>query len=90
MQTRTGSAIDSWQKQWATDEGRAGWLDPHPAVVALIPELKARGARTALDLGCGAGRHALLLAESGLRVEAFDGAESGLDVLRTMGDVGRA
>jgi tellurite methyltransferase len=82
MQTQIGSAIDSWQKSWATDEGRAEWLDPHPAVVALIPELKARGARTALDLGCGVGRHAMLLAESGFRVEAFDGADSGLDVLR--------
>jgi len=78
----TSLAIESWDKRWATDEGRAEWLDPHPAVVALIPELKARGARTALDLGCGVGRHALLLAESGFRVEAFDGAESGLDVLR--------
>jgi tellurite methyltransferase len=82
MQTQTGSAIDAWEQRWATDEGRAGWLDAHPAVVALIPELKARGAGTALDLGCGVGRHALLLAESGFRVEAFDGAESGLDVLR--------
>jgi hypothetical protein len=34
-------------------------------VIALLPELKARGARTALDLGCGVGRHALLLAEHG-------------------------
>ena len=65
MQMQTGSAIDSWQKRWATDEGRAEWLEPHPAVVALIPELKARGASTVLDLGCGVGRHALLLAESG-------------------------
>jgi tellurite methyltransferase len=41
-----------------------------------------RGAKTALDLGCGVGRHALLLAESGFAVEAFDGSETGLDVLR--------
>lgn len=78
----TGSAIDSWDRRWATDAGRAGWVDAHPAVVALLPELEARGAKTALDLGCGVGRHALLLAERGFAVEAFDGSETGLAVLR--------
>jgi tellurite methyltransferase len=78
---QTGTAIDAWDKRWATDAGRADWLEPHPAVVALLPELKARGARAALDLGCGVGRHSLLLAEAGLAVEAFDGSETGLEVL---------
>ena len=78
----TGSAIDAWDKRWGTDEGRADWLDAHPAVVALLPELHQRGARRALDLGCGVGRHALLLAGSGFEVEAFDGSATGLDVLR--------
>ncbi|HML11397.1 MAG TPA: class I SAM-dependent methyltransferase [Stellaceae bacterium] len=82
MQTQTGSAIDAWEQRWATEAGRAGWIDAHPAVVALIPELKARGARCALDLGCGVGRHALLLAAEGFEVEAFDGSETGLAVLR--------
>ena len=26
--------------------GRADWLDPKPDVIALLPQLKARGART--------------------------------------------
>jgi tellurite methyltransferase len=78
----TGSAIDAWDKRWATDEGRADWLHPHPAVLTLLPELKSRDVRTALDLGCGVGRHALFLAEAGFAVEAFDGSETGLDVLR--------
>jgi 2-polyprenyl-3-methyl-5-hydroxy-6-metoxy-1,4-benzoquinol methylase len=78
----TGTAVDAWDKRWATDEGRADWLDPHPAVVALLPELRGRGTRAVLDLGCGVGRHALLLAEAGFTVEAFDGSETGLDVLR--------
>jgi len=77
----TGSAIDSWNKRWGTEAGRADWIDAHPAVLALIPELKARGARRVLDLGCGVGRHALLLAEAGFEVEAFDGSEAGLAVL---------
>ena len=56
-----------------------------PDVIALLPELKARGVRTALDLGCGVGRHALLLAEHGLAVEAIDGAAAGLAVVPITG-----
>jgi SAM-dependent methyltransferase len=78
----TGSAIDSWEKRWGTEAGRAGWTDAHPAVAALLPELKARGARRVLDLGCGVGRHALLLADAGFEVEALDGSETGLAMLR--------
>jgi len=76
------TAVEAWDKRWATEEGRADWLDPHPAVVAMLPELTARGARRALDLGCGVGRHALLLAEHGLEVEALDGSPAGLAALR--------
>jgi SAM-dependent methyltransferase len=76
------TAIEAWDKRWATAEGRADWLEPEPDVIALLPELKARGARTALDLGCGVGRHALVLAEHGLAVEALDGSAAGLTVVR--------
>ena len=76
------TAIEAWDKKWGTDEGRADWLEPEPDVIALLPELKARGTRTALDLGCGVGRHALLLAEHGLAVEAIDGSAAGLKVAR--------
>src|SRR5712691_4642945 len=82
MATVFTTAIEAWGKRWATAEGRADWLDPEADVIALLPELKARGARTALDLGCGVGRHALLLAEHGLAVEALDGSPAGLAVLR--------
>jgi tellurite methyltransferase len=77
-----GTAAEAWDKRWATPEGRADWLDAHPDVVAVLPELKARGARTVLDLGCGVGRHAMLLADNGFTVDAFDGSTTGLDVLR--------
>jgi hypothetical protein len=54
------------------DDGRGGadWLDPDRDVMALLPELNGRGARTALDLGCGVGRHALFLAELSWRSPA--------------------
>lgn len=78
----SATAVEAWDKRWATEEGRADWLDPHPAVVAMLPELKQRRARRVLDLGCGVGRHALFLAEHGFEVEAIDGSLNGLSVLR--------
>ena len=76
------TAVESWDEQWALPEGRADWLVPDPAVAALVPMLKARGVRQVLDLGCGVGRHALLLAAEGFAVEAIDGAAAGLDFAR--------
>jgi tellurite methyltransferase len=76
------TAVESWDERWATPEGRADWLEPHPAVAAAVPLLKERGARQVLDLGCGIGRHALLFAEHGFEVEAIDGAAAGLDFAR--------
>ena len=73
------TAVEAWDEQWATPEGRANWLTPHPAVVALVPLLKARDARRVLDLGCGVGRHSLLFAEHGFTVDAIDGAGAGLE-----------
>src|SRR6516165_10349122 len=80
MPTAFGTAIEAWDARWTTVEGRVDWLDPEPDVVALLPELKARGVRNALDLGCGVGRHAVFLAEHGLTVEAIDGSAAGLAV----------
>lgn len=76
------TAVEAWDKRWATEEGRADWLEPHPAVAAILPELEARGARRVLDLGCGIGRHALMFAAHGFAVDAIDGSANGLAVLR--------
>jgi SAM-dependent methyltransferase len=78
----SATAVEAWDKRWATEEGRADWLEPHPAVAAILPELEARGARRVLDLGCGVGRHALMFAERGYAVDAIDGSPNGLGVLR--------
>lgn len=78
------TAVEAWDKRWAVSEGRADWLEPHPAVVAILPELHARGAKRVLDLGCGVRRHALLLAEHGFDVEALDGSLAGLAVVRAV------
>src|SRR3984893_14277835 len=82
MATVVTTAIEAWDKRWATAEGRADWLEPELDIIALLPELKARGARTALDLGCGVGRDALFLAEHGFAVEAIDGSAARPAVVR--------
>jgi tellurite methyltransferase len=74
------TAVEAWDERWRTPEGRADWLEPDPAVAAVLSVLKARGARHVLDLGCGVGRHALLLAEQGFAVEAIDGSAAGIEV----------
>ena len=47
-------------------------LPPNPEVMALLPELKAKGVRLVLDAGCGAGRQLVPLAAAGFRVLGVD------------------
>lgn len=77
----SATAVEAWDKRWGTDGGRADWVEAHPDVTALLPELQARDVRRVLDLGCGVGRHALFLAQHGFAVEALDGSPTGLAVL---------
>lgn len=57
-------------------------LPPHPEVMALVPELQARGVRLVLDAGCGAGRHLLPLAQAGFQVLGVDREWPVLQTLR--------
>ncbi|HXF60793.1 MAG TPA: class I SAM-dependent methyltransferase [Caldilineaceae bacterium] len=74
--------MEAWDRAWQTTEGRAGWLTPERFVVELVETWRAAGVRRVLDLGCGVGRHALLLARSGFTVDAMDASESGLAYTR--------
>src|SRR5262249_3850768 len=57
----------------AADQGTA--TEPSPIVRELLP-LLSRG--DALDLACGAGRHAVLLAQEGYHVTGIDASGGGL------------
>lgn len=78
-QAQTETAYRAWNDQWQSEQGRADWLQLDPDVAAAVPRLRARGARSALDLGCGVGRHACFLAGAGFEVEAMDASTAGLD-----------
>ena len=81
---RSDTAHQTWNEVWSTAEGRARWLQPEPDVVEVVNRLLSdhSGPLRALDLGCGIGRHALLLAQSEFETTAIDLAEQGLAQLR--------
>lgn len=78
----TDTAHQDWDIRWQSEDGREDWLRPDSLVLDFIDELKTRGVKRVLDLGCGVGRHSILLAEQGFDVIAVDGSPSGLDFLR--------
>ena len=68
--------MPTWNELFTQEEFR--WKNPHAQVVALASQLRERGARRVLDLGCGAGRHVVYLAHEGFEVCGLDIAENGL------------
>ena len=63
---------ESWNDLWSSCQGRKYWTRPEPAVLRLIPGLKEGNATKVLDLGCGIGRHVILLAEKEFNAYAID------------------
>jgi len=70
--------IAKWDERYRKGEGEHGF-EPSPPLLQAIQEV-APG--LALDIACGAGRHAIFLAERGWRVVAVDGSRAGLERLR--------
>jgi SAM-dependent methyltransferase len=69
--------ITKWNERYAAGEGLHEML-PSPPLEAAIEGVRPG---LALDVACGAGRHALFLAERGWRVVAVDGSRAGVDLL---------
>lgn len=60
-------------------------LEPSPLLARAVELCGAGGGadtRRALDLACGAGRHALVLAARGFRVTAVDASRAGVELTR--------
>ncbi len=69
-----------WELAWK--EGRWQELSPPlPAVKEFADYLETLNARNVLDLGCGAGRHAIFLAKQGFNIVGLDVSETALGEL---------
>lgn len=66
----------NWNQKWR-ERAAEDWI-PDPWLERVLPLLPAG---RALDLACGRGRNALLLAEYGFAVTAVDGSAEGLALL---------
>ena len=69
-----------WEVAWR-EERWAETSPPLPVVVDFVDELKREGAKRVLDLGCGAGRHSILLGKAGFQIVALDVSETALKIL---------
>ena len=69
-----------WELAWR-DERWAETSPPLPGVVDFADDLKGEGAKRVLDLGCGAGRHSILLGKAGFQAVALDISETALTIL---------
>lgn len=70
--------IAGWEEKYRSGD-RGKEAKPTALVVAIVEKLVPG---TAIDLACGAGRHALFLAERGWTVTAVDGSESAVELVR--------
>ena len=77
----TATAHEFWDARWQSESGRRGWSIPDPEVRACLQALQLKGFSAMLDLGAGAGRHTLLMAEMGFDATALDASPAGLDYL---------
>ena len=75
------ASFHPWELAWK--EGRWYEVSPaSPAIITFSGHLKQAGARTVLDLGCGAGRHSIYLAKQGFHAVGLDISVSALRKLR--------
>lgn len=71
---------DRWNQRYGAGEYHS---EPDPWLVQRAALIRPRQPHaTALDLACGVGRHALLLAELGYHVDAWDISDTGLELLQ--------
>lgn len=72
------------EKQWRAEHFRHDWLRPESEVLEIADLLREIGASRAMDLGCGIGRHSLMLAAMGFEVLALDESNTGIDFARSL------
>ena len=74
-------------KSWNWDDiNNPEWEEPAQEVYPIIKRWKLKGFKKILDLGCGVGRHSILLAENDFDVYACDLSQQGIDRLNKVID----
>jgi tellurite methyltransferase len=76
-QEKNSKSAETWDERYT--RGKYSAAEPHRILTALVKELNAG---TALDLACGAGRHAVFLAENGFHVTAVDNSAAGIKIAK--------
>jgi 2-polyprenyl-3-methyl-5-hydroxy-6-metoxy-1,4-benzoquinol methylase len=56
---------ETWDELWRDNKNRKPWIEPEEGFLDLIPTLKEERVSRTLDLGCGIGRHCIVLAAEG-------------------------
>ena len=74
---KTSAASETWDARYAG--GEYAGAEPHRLLVAWTGNLPAG---KALDLACGAGRHAIFLADRGFQVTAVDNSRVGIEIAK--------
>lgn len=69
--------LTNWDQRYRSGEHTT--KEPSPLLRTAIENLKPG---RALDIACGVGRHAILLAERGWQVTAVDASQIGIEILR--------
>ncbi len=69
--------INSWDERYSRGENLSD--EPHPLIVEWAAKLQPG---RALDVACGAGRHAIYLAERGWQVTAVDSSRVAIEILQ--------
>lgn len=78
-----GSRSKSWDWDYINDPE---WEEPAQEIYPIIKRWRSKGYKKILDLGCGVGRHSILLAENGFDVYACDLSQQGIDRLNKIID----
>ena len=72
-----------WDQLWHDDKNRKAWIEPEEGFLDLLPTLKGERVLRTLDLGCGIGRHVIVLAAEGFETYGIDSSAAAIEYCRS-------